>query len=426
MKKLATPFLVVGALASAFVVGRCTAPNRSAQHEPDAHALGLANEGAASEDSEFICPMHPQVRQPEFGTCPICFMDLVPVSSGGEDSVIDIAQFSEASTALLNIETTHVKREHQRRLVRTFGEVVSASSSDARVSSWTNGRVERLYVTDIGATVRQGDRIARVWAPELASLVQTLRDAASLPDPVGRSVASGARQQLQNAGLSDREIQELVQSNEPSPRITLRAKSSGTVIERHIREGDYVREGDPILTLNNTSKLWAELQVLESDVAGIHPGQSVTLSSRDGRTIPSAKVSFVPPAIDPATRSLRVRIEWESEDSLPVLVGQRVYAEIEIESDRAVLSVPQDAVLWTGERSIVFIVDRSASSPIYQPTEVILGERWGDRVEVIEGIYPGEEVVSQGAFRIDASIYLRSGGGMLRTGSGEKEANHEH
>lgn len=430
------PLLRWGALAAvllvlAFMVGRCSAPATRTQtpesptHETP-HDTPHTTAGASDSETkvEYICPMHPQIRQPEFGTCPICHMDLVPVQGGGEDSVIDIAQFSEASAALLRLETARVERVPLHRELRTWGEVVSASTTDARVSAWTSGRIERLYVNVDGAQVRAGDRVARVYAPALAASVQALRDAARMQGPSANALAMGARQQLLNAGLSAREIDALVASSDDVPRVTLRAHAAGTILTRHVREGDYVNEGDPILTLSNTNRLWAELQVPEDDLSAVEIGQSVALTSRSGAVIPDAKVTFIAPTIDPIRRSVSVRVEW-LDGGENLRVGRRVYGTIRQHLEPAPLSIPRDAVLWTGERSVVFVVDRSADPPIYQPTETELGERWGDRVVVRGGIYFGEEIVSNGAFRIDATLYLRNGGGMLRQAPGQEAPEQE-
>lgn len=418
--------LLILIVFSAFAIGRCSgAPAKNAAQGDTSDANDPhADHDHAKESTEYICPMHPQIRQPEFGTCPICMMDLVPVSAGGEESVIDIAQFSDEAAALLELETTTIQRAPQARRIRTWGQVVSASSAEARVSAWASGRIERLYVNADGQTLKAGDRVAQLWSPALASAVQTIRDAEA-SGPSLRAVADGARQQLRNAGLSAREIDALVASENPTPRITLRAHHGGTVRVRHVQEGDYVQEGDPIVSLTNTERLWAELDVLEDDLSALRVGQKVSLQQRSGAAIADAAITFIAPTIDAVTRSATVRVEWTSE-AATTLPGTRVYAEIHVESERSLLTVPKDAVLWTGERSVVFVVDRTGSPPIYQPTEVSLGERWGDQVVVLEGVYLGEEIVSQGAFRIDATLYLRTGGGMLRGHAEEGEVSHEH
>ncbi|MFT4705159.1 MAG: Cu(I)/Ag(I) efflux system membrane fusion protein, partial [Bradymonadia bacterium] len=117
--------------------------------------------GTDDQDAtEYVCPMHPQIRQDEFGTCPICFMDLVPVETdyGGDDGDVPTLRLSASAASLADVRTAPVERRPLSRDIAVLGRVGVASSGDARITAWTAGRIERLYVTSVGETVRRGQR----------------------------------------------------------------------------------------------------------------------------------------------------------------------------------------------------------------------------------------------------------------------------
>lgn len=377
----------------------------------------------AEAGPEYVCPMHPQIRQPHFGLCPICNMDLVPVASGGEDSDIDVLQFSDASLALLEIDTHRVARQKPSRTLRVQGEVVSDPRAQTIISAWTAGRIERLTVPPVGERVARGASVARLFSPSIAADLDTaaLIDSDYAPE---RQIAEAARQRLRNAGVSSREIEAAAAGESSGGRITLRAAHGGTVARRLVREGDYVEEGQALVELSNTEALWVELSLDAAYWPETRVGQEVQLTLPGAAPIAS-EVAFVSPLIDAETRKFTARVLLP-EGHAPVAIGARVRAQLTQTPEVAPrVVIPESALLWTGERSVVYVVDRSASPPVYQPVEVRAGERWGEWREIREGLFLGEEVVHEGAFRLDATLYLRSGAGMLRSAS-ENGAQGEH
>lgn len=404
----------------------------SDEHAHGHDAVDHAETSAESGSTEYVCPMHPQIRQPDFGTCPICHMDLVPVKGGTEDSHIDIAQFSDTSLALLDIRTTKVVRVAPTRDITAFGSLVSARDQQTTISAWASGRIERLSVPAEGGRIERGATIARIFSPELAASASLL---ASIDpnNPVEATMGEATRQQLRNIGVSNRELDAMAKSGGASSRVSLRASHGGTVTERFVREGDYVQQGDPIVALAGTDAPWVELQLEEARWSSTEIGQMVELTLADGRHV-ETELIFVSPLIDPTTRRFIARAAWP-EDAPAQPLGARLRARLHQSAplDRKTVFVPESAVLFTGERSLIYVVDRSSSPPVYQPVEVRVGERWGEWRAVHEGLFLGEEIVSEGAFRIDATLFLRTGGGMLRQTppdntptEGAEGGGHEH
>lgn len=394
--------------------------NEGTTHTTDAHDHE-AHEEETETTEEFVCPMHPQIRQPHFGTCPICHMDLVPVQTGGEESDIDMLQFSETSLALLDIQTEKVVRQQPSRHHRVYGVVISDPRQQNTISAWAAGRIESLSLPGVGEPIRKGQAIGRLFSPTLSADIAALQTQQS-EIPSERLFAEAAAQRLRNAGLSNRQIERYAQQDTPPTRITLYASHSGTVAQRLVRNGDYVTEGQALVELATTEAPWLEISLDQRMWAHVHVGQNVRVEHPEHGAM-STEIAVISPLIDPQTRRFTARALWPLEAG-PVPVGLRIPVHLEeTHSDRRSVFVPESAVLWAGERAVVWVVDRSSSPPVYQPVDVETGERWGELREIRKGLFHGEEIVREGAFRLDATLYLRSGGGLLRH---VEEHAHDH
>jgi membrane fusion protein, copper/silver efflux system len=376
-----------------------------------------------------VCPMHPQVRQEPFGTCPICFMELVPVESGGgADSALAIPM-SEAAARLANVQVERVARVPVARTIRAFGRVEAPEDQQASISAWTAGRIDRLYVETIGTEVRRGQRLARIYSPELVLAQETLIhaqrivDASTGPDgerrrATGEAAVRAARTELRLLGIDDAQIDALVADGEADEYVEIRAPSGGTVMARHVQQGDHVQRGTPILELASLDALWVQLELYERDLAHVQPGTvvDVRFPGVAGEPI-RGTVAFVDPTIDARRRVARARVVVDNPDGRyrpEMFVEAELHPQYLDERGRPPVSVPASAVLWTGTRSLVYVYDPIESPPVYMPIEVELGERIGDRYVIESGVFPGEQIVVHGAFRIDASLQIRGGASMMQ------------
>jgi len=414
----------------ALLVGRWSAPGGEAPSTaapPPAASEGSAEAAAAEAPSEYVCPMHPQVRQNEFGTCPICFMDLVPVSTGG-GSASDIAvTLSDAAIALAQVRTDIVRRVPLHRDLHAFGRITAPDDGDARITAWTAGRIDRLYVDTPGETVERGQPLARLYSPELVVAQETLIHArnilagaeASGSEPrarAARAAVDAARVELRLLGLSDRQIDRLVDDGEADTYVTIYAPAGGTVMRRIAREGDHVERGAPIVELADLDQVWAQLEIYERDLALVAPGVAVQLSVAGVDDPIDGEVTFVDPVVDPVRRVARARVVLDNPDGRlrpDLLVEATARLPVTDARGRAPVSVPDTAVLWTGRRSLVYVHDPIESPPLFMPIEVELGPHVGDRYVIRSGVFPGEHVVVNGAFRIDASLQIQGGPSMM-------------
>ncbi len=426
---------VVAAVLVAFWLGRVLP--RSAD-EPMSHDMHASADGSgegsghAAAPEEYVCPMHPQVRQDHMGTCPICHMDLVPVApSAGGSSDVSVT-LSDAAVALAQVRVQEVTRTPVTRTLELQGRVAASDDAEARITAWTAGRIERLYVDTVGEHVDRGDRLARIYSPELVVAQETLvhaLDALDAAEAAGsdararaaRASIDAARAELRLLGMSGDDIDDVARDRVAHELVTVHAPASGTVMERFVREGDHVAVGAPIVALADLDTVRVELEVFERDLHLVSPGQAVTLSwtpfagaSSSARESFEGRVDFVEPVVDPVRRVGTVWVSVPNDDG-DLRPDQYVVGAIDVSPQgRPPVTVPRSAVLWTGERSLVYVYDHFVDPPVYQPVEVVLGDVIGDRVVIETGVWPGETVVVNGAFRIDAELQIRGGASMMQ------------
>jgi Cu(I)/Ag(I) efflux system membrane fusion protein len=278
-----------------------------------------------SEPSAWTCSMHPQIQLPKQGKCPICFMDLIPVESGGgEDLDPGQIRMSETAKELARIETVAVRRAYAERAVRMVGKLAYDETSVASITAWIPGRLDRLYADFTGVTVRKGDHMVSMYSPELLATQEEILQARRAIDALGatgsgvlKSTASAtleaAREKLRLFGLTEKQIETIESSGVISEHLTIYAPIGGVVVEKHTLEGMYVETGTRIYTIADLSRLWVMFEAYESDLPWLRYGQQVKFTSPSfpGEEF-EALISFIGPVVDRDTRSVRVRAVVEN------------------------------------------------------------------------------------------------------------------
>ncbi len=463
-------------------------------HTPSAEAPQKAP--AERMEEIWTCSMHPQIRQPEPGACPICGMDLVPEEKDeteqpapthdhdaaepagyacsmfcvpplpnpgkcpvcGMDMVAvydapasegDVERrmvMSGEARALAAIETTPVVRRHVDRELRMVGMVEADETRLARVTAYVGGRLDRLHVRFTGAQVERGAPLAGLYSPELltarAELLQAKQSAARLADsPVANaramaeSTVTAARERLRLWGLSDAQVRALESGSAADAVITISAPMSGTVLERHVQQGDYVDTGSLMFTVADLSTVWIQMKAYESDLAGIRPELPIHFSvdALPGETFEGV-VAFVAPMLDTASRTVDVRVEADnSEGRLKPGMFARASLRIPVAApeEDAPLLIPATAPLLTGTRAVAYVEIPDQERPTFEGRQILLGPRAGDYYVVKEGLYDGERVVVNGAFRIDSALQIRARPSMMQPdipveADQERASIHEH
>lgn len=319
MKKAVILFCVVLIFGLGFYLG--------ARHAPRDHDQGAIPAPTVAKSQTWTCSMHPQIRQPNPGRCPICGMDLIPVSTGEgaeDNTTIPRLTVSNSAKALMDVETTVVERRHVDVDVRMVGKAAYDESRLAYISAWIPGRIDRLYADYTGIPVNKGDHMVDLYSPELLSaqeeLRRAVRQAASIqpnsPDilkQTAETTVAAVRRKLSLWGLTDAQIAAAEKSGDVPVHITIYAPIGGTVVEKVAKEGMYVETGTPIYTLADLRKLWVMLDAYESDLPWLHYGQTVGFETEayPGETF-EGRIAFIDPVLDEMTRTVKVRVNVDN------------------------------------------------------------------------------------------------------------------
>lgn len=374
----------------------------------------------------WTCSMHPQIMQPEPGDCPICGMDLIPASSSDEGLAMGQIKMSNNAMALAGVETVTVGAGMTGEgSVKLSGKVAVNQEADAVQSAYFNGRIERLNINFEGEEVRRGQQLATIYSPELVAAQQELITAANLKGSQPALYAA-VRNKLTFWKLSENQINEIESSGKVRENFPVYANVSGVVSEIMVEEGDYISTGSPLVKVANLNSVWAVFDAYENQLSLLKKGQSLEVRTKSyPNEAFNAKISFVDPLLNSSTRTLEVRANLDNRKGL-LKPGMFVTAEIQLENDTETeaLTVPESAILWTGERSVVYVKPDSEEG-IFEMREVTLGNLVNGNYVVVSGLNSGEEVVAKGAFTVDAAAQLQGKKSMMNKTGGRTMTGHE-
>jgi Cu(I)/Ag(I) efflux system membrane fusion protein len=389
-------------------------------HSGDKHTTEQTPE---AEAQVWTCSMHPQIRQDHPGKCPICAMDLIPLKTQGtgtENIDPDAIQMSEEAVALANIQTTVVGalRTTPVKEIRMYGIIKPDERLLRSLVSHVSGRIETLSVNFAGETVREGQVIAKIYSPDLLNAQQELLEAKKL-EATQPALLNAAREKLRFWKLSDKQIAEIEQTGKVLPTINILANVSGIVIDKKVEQGDYVNQGGVLFDLADLSSVWAMFDAYESDLPYLKIGNHVeyTLQTLPGKSF-SGKISFIDPILDKTTRTAKVRVETANPGlELKPEMYANALVKNHLKQNGNEIIIPKTALLWTGKRSIVYVKQPDTDLPVFKLREIDLGASLGNEYVVLSGLSDSEEIVTNGAFVIDASAQLEGKPSMMNLNS---------
>lgn len=377
----------------------------------------------------WTCSMHPQIKKTAPGDCPICGMDLIPLQTDNESSTLapNAFRMTDHAMALAHVQTSVVQKSGVEQNTLTLsGKLSENESRNVTQASYFSGRIEKLYISYEGQSVRQGQRLALIYSPELLDAQQELLTAAKMKTLRG-DLYQAVRNKLKLWKLSDAQIQQIEQQGKAIEAFPIYAKVAGYVTHMNIQEGDYVKEGQPLFKIANLNSLWVNLDAYESQVKHLHIGMPVVLTTR---AYPQrkfqAKISFIDPALNIQTRIVNVRAELPNVQKR-FKPGMFVEATLTLAptEQNASVTLPASAVLWTGKRSLVY-VKPDAKISAFEAREVVLGDKIGTEYEVLSGLQPDEVVVTNGVFTVDAAAQLQGKTSMMNRSGDAKAAMPMH
>ncbi|WP_179335217.1 efflux RND transporter periplasmic adaptor subunit [Winogradskyella costae] len=387
------------------------------------------NHNAVAETKQmWTCSMHPQIMQPEAGDCPICGMDLIPAESSAEGLMANQFKLTENAMALANIQTSIVG---SGTLGADAGFVLSGKIKEnenetATMPAHFNGRIEKLYVNSLGEKVNKGQAIAKIYSPELIAAQQELIVAYKLKASQPQ-LYNAVKNKFKNWMIHGNQLDEVEQTGQVKTSFTIYSHVSGVVTEISINEGSHIMDGKPIFKVSNLNTVWANFDVYENQIGQFKTGQEVMVSTKayPDKTF-KGKVDFIDPILDTNTRTVKLRVVLSNTDDV-LKPGMFVEGKIKSNSSinkETVLVIPSTAVLWTGERSVVYI-KADPNEPVFEMRQITLGNSIRDNYEVLEGLNDGDEIVTNGTFTIDAAAQLQGKKSMMNKTGGKTSTGHE-
>jgi membrane fusion protein, copper/silver efflux system len=299
-------------------------------NKPDHPSAESVQNGAETQkqDTIWTCSMHPQIRMHGPGKCPICFMDLIPLTSEEhpqEEAGATRLTMSEHAKALAGIATAPAVRRGLTADIRLTGKVALDETRVEMITARVGGRIDHLFVDYTGVPVKKGDHLASMYSPELMSLQKELLVAAraatpatdtSSPAYTGMSrTFDAAKEKLRLLGFSEKDLTRILERGTIDDHMTIRAGQHGVVLKKLVAEGSYVQTGTPLFHIADLRTLWLMLDAYESDLMWLRLGQKVSFSVEafPGMTF-SGTISFIDPVVNPQTRTVAVRVIVDNKD----------------------------------------------------------------------------------------------------------------
>jgi membrane fusion protein, copper/silver efflux system len=391
----------------------------------------------------YVDPMNPSFRSAEPGIAP-CGMPLEPVyaDAGGAAGAGVMAPGAVPVRAdrqqLIGVTLETLSRRTLRHSLRLLGRVAVDEARLHRLNAVTQGWVREMGPATTGSLVKKGEVLAAYYAPELATPQQNfiytvetyekikqtgsnpydnLQGGGQLP-AYERNIATGQRT-LQNLGMPVEQIDRVRATREFAWLVEIRSPTSGFVLSRNVSNGQRFEPSTELYTIADLSRVWILADAFEGDAHHFKPGMRATVTQPGlGKTL-GARVSPVLPQFDPATRTLKVRLEA---DNPGFVLRPDMFVDVEMPVELGpALTVPKEAVLDSGTRRVVYVAEGDG---FFAPRRVETGWRQGDRVEIVSGLREGERVVTSGNFLLDSESRMRAAGAE-ETPEGEAQAHGE-
>ena len=419
MKKYKIYIVAILALAIGLLIGWLLFKNGTQPVQE--HSEPSSNQ---TESEIWTCSMHPQIRQNEPGDCPICGMDLIPASQASSDNEIGF-QMTDEAIKLANIQTTIIGNAdaNEGATLKLNGKIQANETKSASLVTHIPGRIEKLYVSYTGEQVNKGQKIATIYSPELITAQKELLEAKKIQD-ISPGLLTAARNKLKYWKIGEQVIQDILNTGTIRETFNIYADHSGVVNQKRVAVGDYLSTGEVLFDVQNLYSLWALFDVYENDLPNVRVGQTINFTTPSTpNKIFKAKITFVNPVIDPNTRAATIRAEV-SNTTGKLKPEMFVTGELATYQKTSALTVPKSAVLWTGQRSVVYVKIPDTEIPSFEYREIELGESNQVGYTVISGLEYGEEVVTNGAFVIDASAQLNNQASMMNKNVMAKNAVH--
>jgi len=410
----------IGILAVGLVLGWFFFGNSSSENTVHDHP-------ETSETTKmWTCSMHPQIMKSEPGDCPICGMDLIPAETNHQGLNANEFKLTQNAMALANIQTSVIGNSTNKNgSIKLSGKIAENEEASVVQASYFSGRIELLNINSTGEEVHKGQLLATIYSPELIAAQQELITAAILKE-TQPDLYKAVRNKLAFWKISEDQIKQIETSKKVQQNFPIYATVTGTVSEKLVKQGDYIKLGQALLKITNLNTVWALFDVYENQIDLFKKGQNITVTTN---AFPNKKfmerVDFIDPTLNSATRTVKLRVVLNNTNR-DLKTGMFAEASILHSSNKKedVLMVPSTAVLWTGKRSVVYVKTNSVE-PVFEMREITLRNQIGEQYEILDGLKNGDEIVTNGTFTIDAAAQLQGKKSMMNKKGGKTTTGHE-
>jgi len=348
-------------------------------------------------------------------------MDMKAMSGSSDMAPVQVSvMVSPLRQQMIGLQTALVEKRRLSTKVRAVGRITYNEQRIAHVNLRVSGWIKNLYVDFTGKLVKKGQPLFTLYSPELVATqeeyilaLQALEDIQESPLPEVRQqsqqVLDAARDRLRLWMFTAHQIEDLENRGTPTTFVTIFSPMSGYVIDKTAFQGMFVQPQNRMYTIADLSTIWVQADVFEYELPFIQKGQAATLTLEafPGETF-SGRVAYIYPYLKKETRTVQVRLEFANPQ---LRLKPDMYGTILIQVDRGPsLAVPDQAVLDSGLRQVVFVVKEKG---MFEPREITLGPKVGSFFEVVKGLKEGERIVTSGTFLLDSESRLMATSNMM-------------
>jgi Cu(I)/Ag(I) efflux system membrane fusion protein len=377
----------------------------------------------------WVDPMHPDYKSDHPGIAPDCGMQLEPVYAEPAASIETEAGplaagsvgIDPAKQELFGVHIARVERSSGAGKIRVLGRVVPEDTRIYRITSGSGGFIRDTFDDSVGVLVKKDQKLATSYLGETLAVASGYLAAAAavsngankdgsrtMPFPgavskQGFSSLEGYSDRLRNLGLSDKQIKQMAETRQLPVTVDIVSPADGFVLDRNISPGQHFDRSMEFYRIADLTKVWIVADVLGSEASSFRPGTEARVTLTNQQKSLSARVTTILPQIDPNTRTLKLRLEG---DNPGYALRPDMFVDVELPvSVPSGLTVPVDALIDSGREQRVFI---QRSQGVFEPRQVHVGWRSGDRIEIVDGLKEGDRVVSAGTFLVDSESRLKS------------------
>ena len=414
MNSFRIPLLFVVVAVLSFLAG-----NTCRRQNPSAHVSASARRILYYRD-----PMHPSYKTDKPGIAPDCGMRLEPVYADEAAARSDEAGAALPPGAvdipadkqeLMGIRVEPAERSASRSTLRLLGRVAADETRLYRMNAATDGWIREALPNTVGTLVKKDQKLAVFYAPEflgaqeaylfaLGALDRFQASDKETPEQIKLTKANVQQMAdgLRSLGMSEIQIQEIARTRRATQSIILYAPASGFIVTRNVSLGQRFEKGTELYRIADLDRIWVLADLFENEAQYVRPGSTARVSLPHENRVFTARVSDVLPQFDPATRTMKLRLEARNRD---YALRPDMFADVEFPVDLpSAVTVRTDAVLDSGLHKTIFV---ERMNGVFEPRAVETGWRFGERVEIVRGLAPGELVVVSGNFFVDSESRLR-------------------